>query len=395
MATIQFDQVSKDFGRGHYAVRDVTLTIRDGEFMVLVGPSGCGKSTLLRMLAGLEETTSGEIRIGNRVVNGLPPQQRDIAMVFQNYALYPHKTVRKNLEFPLQMAGWAKERIKARVTEVARLIELEQLLECKPGQLSGGQRQRVAMGRALVREPAVFLMDEPLSNLDAQLRVQMRREITALQKRLRTTTIYVTHDQVEAMTMGDRLAVLNHGQLQQVGTPKELYERPVNVFVATFLGSPRMNLLTSVLAKSAKGGLVFRLGDNVLPLPEAIVKRFSLNNRSLLGEFNIGLRPEAFRPAEQNEAGPQLQARVIAVEAMGHEQIVYFDAGVSSVGSGGTESKVVSSTPGDANFPEDAFTARLSSHYRAVPGEPINLALDLAQAHFFDVEGNTLASTVD
>jgi multiple sugar transport system ATP-binding protein len=394
MATIQFDQVSKDFGRGQYAVRDVNLTINDGEFMVLVGPSGCGKSTLLRMLAGLEETTSGEIRIGARVVNDLPPQQRDIAMVFQNYALYPHKTVRKNLEFPLQMAGWSKERIKARVIEVARLIELEQLLECKPGQLSGGQRQRVAMGRALVREPAVFLMDEPLSNLDAQLRVQMRREITALQKRLRTTTIYVTHDQVEAMTMGDRLAVLNHGQLQQAGTPKELYDHPANVFVATFLGSPRMNLLKSVLAKSAHGGLVFRLGDNVLPLPEATVNRFSLHNRSLLGEFIIGLRPEAFRPPEPNEVGPQLQVRVIAVEAMGHEQIVYFDAGVAALGSARAESMGVCATPGDSNFHENAFITRLPSHCRTVPGEPINLALDLAQAHFFDAEGDALDRAV-
>ena len=390
MATIQFEQVSKDFGRGQYAVRDINLTINDGEFMVLVGPSGCGKSTLLRMLAGLEEITSGEIRIGDRVVNHLTPQERDIAMVFQNYALYPHKTVRKNLEFPLQMAGWPKERIQARVMEVARLIELEQLLECKPGQLSGGQRQRVAMGRALVREPAVFLMDEPLSNLDAQLRVQMRREITALQKRLRATTIYVTHDQVEAMTMGDRLAVLNHGTLQQVGTPKQLYEAPANIFVAGFLGSPRMNLFKSVLARSAQGGLVFRLGDKVLPLPEALAQRFTLGNHSLLGEFYLGLRPEAFQAPEQNEAGPQLQARVIAVEAMGHEQIVYFDAGVSPLGSGATESLAASAPPGDLNLPENTFTARLPSHYRAVPGEPIKLALDLAHMHCFDSRGDTL-----
>jgi len=375
-------------------VRDFNLTINDGEFMVLVGPSGCGKSTLLRMLAGLEETTSGEIRIGDRVVNDLPPQQRDIAMVFQNYALYPHKTVRKNLEFPLRMAGWPKDRIKARVTEVARLIELESLLERKPGQLSGGQRQRVAMGRALVREPAVFLMDEPLSNLDAQLRVQMRREITALQKRLRTTTIYVTHDQVEAMTMGDRLAVLNHGQLQQAGTPKELYEHPDNVFVATFLGSPRMNLFKSVLAKTTNGGLALRLGGHMLPLPETMAKRFSLGGVPLIGEFIIGFRPEAFQAPEQSETGQRFQARVMAVEAMGHEQIVYFDAGVLPLGSGVTESPAVNSTPGDSNFPEKIFIARLPSRFRAVPGEPINLVLDLDQAHFFDADGNTLDSAV-
>lgn len=387
MAVIQFQQVGKTFAGGTHAVRDFNLTIHDGEFVVLVGPSGCGKSTLLRMLAGLEETTSGEIRIGDRVVNDLAPQQRDIAMVFQNYALYPHKSVRKNLEFPLQMAGWTKDRINARMMEVARLIDLESLLERKPGQLSGGQRQRVAMGRALVREPAVFLMDEPLSNLDAQLRVQMRREITALQKRLHTTTIYVTHDQVEAMTMGDRLAVLNHGQLQQVGTPKELYDHPANIFVATFLGSPRLNLFKSVLAKTSNRGLVFRLGDQVLPIPEAIAKRFSPGDGPAVGEFIIGLRPEAFRTPDQDTTGHRLQVRVIAVEAMGHEQIVHFDAGAKLLPA---TSKAAES--GEVSLSDGAFAARLPSRWRATPGEAVELALDVSQVHVFDGNGLVLES---
>lgn len=386
MATIQIQQVNKSFADGTHAVCDFNLTINDGEFVVLVGPSGCGKSTLLRMLAGLEETTSGEIRIGDRVVNDLPPQQRDIAMVFQNYALYPHKTVRKNLEFPLQMAGWPKDRINARVMEVARLIELETLLERKPGQLSGGQRQRVAMGRALVREPAVFLLDEPLSNLDAQLRVQMRREITALQKRLRTTTICVTHDQVEAMTMGDRLAVLNHGQLQQAGTPKELYEHPANVFVATFLGSPRMNLFESASATTASGSPGFRFDKEVLPLPEATAKRISPGGLSQAGKLIIGLRPEALRAAEQDATGHLLQVRVVAVEAMGYEQIVYFDAGVKPLAA-------TAKAFGEIPLADGAFAARLPSRCCAVPGDVLELALDVSQVHVFDGSGIALGRT--
>jgi multiple sugar transport system ATP-binding protein len=244
------------------------------------------------------------------------------------------------------------------------------------------------MGRALVREPAVFLMDEPLSNLDAQLRVQMRREITALQKRLRTTTIYVTHDQVEAMTMGDRLAVLNHGQLQQAGTPKELYDYPANVFVAMFLGSPRMNLFASVLAKTAGSGLVFRIADHVLPLPEAIANRFSLSNRSLIGEFIIGLRPEAFRAPEQDVSGQRLQVRVLAVEARAHEQSVPFDAGVKPLP---TSAKPAES--GEVSVSDGAFAARLPSRCRAVPGEAMELALDVSQAHVFDGNGLALGTT--
>ena len=382
MATIQFQHVNKTFADGTPAVRDFNLAINDGEFVVLVGPSGCGKSTLLRMLAGLEETTSGAIRIGDRVVNHLPPQQRDIAMVFQNYALYPHKTVRKNLAFPLQMAGWSKDRIAARVAEVARLIDLETLLERRPGQLSGGQRQRVAMGRALVREPAVFLMDEPLSNLDAQLRVQMRREITALQKRLRTTTIYVTHDQVEAMTMGDRLAVLNRGELQQAGTPKELYDHPANIFVATFLGSPRMNLFGSLLATTASGAAGFRFGGRVLPVPEEVAKRLPARMTGT-SRVIVGFRPEALRPPGQDPDGPRLQARVLAVETMGHEQIIYFEAGVKPLHA--TELQVEGS---ETALNGSLFTALLSSRCRVVVAESLELALDLGQTHLFDENGN-------
>lgn len=385
MATVQFHQVTKSFAGGMHAVRDFNLTIHDGEFIVLVGPSGCGKSTLLRMLAGLEEPTSGEIRIGDRVVNGLPPQQRDIAMVFQNYALYPHKSVRKNLEFPLGMMSWPKERRNARMMEMARLLELEPLLERKPAQLSGGQRQRVAMGRALVREPAVFLMDEPLSNLDAQLRAQMRREITTLQKRLRTTTLYVTHDQVEAMTMGDRLAVLNQGRLQQAGRPKELYERPANVFVATFLGNPRMNLFESAWATTADGTPGFRFGKDVLPLPQTIAQHLPSNRLTPGDELIGGLRPEAFRIPEENAEGHRFQARVIAVETMGHEQIVYFDPGIKSFAAPKKEDARDAATSSDGTF-----SARLPSRCRALPGETMHLALDVSQVHLFDGNGISL-----
>lgn len=386
MAAIQFHQVGKTFAGGTPAVRDFNLTINDGEFVVLVGPSGCGKSTLLRMLAGLEEITSGEIRIGGRVVNDLPPQQRDIAMVFQNYALYPHKTVRKNLEFPLQMAGWTKDRIHARVGEVARLIELESLLERKPGQLSGGQRQRVAMGRALVREPAVFLMDEPLSNLDAQLRVQMRREITALQKRLRTTTIYVTHDQVEAMTMGDRLAVLNHGELQQAGTPRELYERPANVFVATFLGSPRMNVFETTFSRTSDGRPGFCFGATPLPFPDAIANRLASAGKSQSDKLLIGFRPEAFALGKATEPG-LLEVHVLAVESLGHEQMVHFatDSKSPELVSPREESEATGKAPAC-----DSFVARLPAQCQIAPGERIHLQIDLDKIHVFDAQGRAL-----
>src|SRR4051812_36716742 len=268
MATVTFENVNKVFGDFH-AVRDLNLEIGDGEFMVLVGPSGCGKTTALRMIAGLEEITAGTLKIGDRVVNDVAPKDRDIAMVFQSYALYPHMTVYDNLAFGLKLRKVAKSEIERRVKEAAETIQLQTLLQRKPKELSGGQRQRVALGRAIVREPAAFLMDEPLSNLDAKLRVQTRAEIARLHQRLKTTTVYVTHDQVEAMTMGDRIAVMNFGVLQQIGAPQDLYERPVNKFVAGFIGSPAMNFIN--VKPTTDGGRTILKNDSVeLPLPEAL-----------------------------------------------------------------------------------------------------------------------------
>src|SRR5438128_7182173 len=287
MAEIQFIHVSKVYGGDTPAVRDLTVTVREGEFVVLVGPSGCGKTTALRLVAGLEEVTDGEIRIGNRVVNELPPRERDVAMVFQNYALYPHKNVYENLAFGLRMRKVPKAEQKRRVEEIARILGLGDMLQRRPAQLSGGQRQRVAMGRAIVREPKAFLMDEPLSNLDAKLRVQMRAEIARIQQALAVTTLYVTHDQVEAKTMGHRVAVMRGGVLQQVDTPQRLYDSPGNLFVASFVGSPAMNLLEVVLERDG-GTLVCRIGDAEVELPaEAGARRPSLEQydgrRSALG----------------------------------------------------------------------------------------------------------------
>src|SRR5262252_3853537 len=266
MAEITFDNVSKIYGDGHRAVSDLNLDVEDGEFIVLVGPSGCGKTTALRMIAGLEEISEGQIRIGERVVNNLPPGSRDIAMVFQNYALYPHMTVAENIGFALRMRKVPKAEARRRIEETARIIGLVDHLDRKPRQLSGGQRQRVAMGRAIVREPQVFLMDEPLSNLDAKLRVQMRAEISRIQRQLNVTTVYVTHDQVEAMTMGDRVAVMRRGVLQQFEAPQLLYERPANLFVASFIGSPAMNVVEATVEKDGER-LACRVGATALQLP--------------------------------------------------------------------------------------------------------------------------------
>src|SRR5690242_3115527 len=269
MARVEFDDVSKVFADGTRAVDKLDLQITDGEFMVLVGPSGCGKTTALRMVAGLEDISDGVVRIGERVVNDLTPKRRDIAMVFQSYALYPHLSVRDNIAFPLKIAKVPKAEIGRRVDEAARILDLEPYLKRKPRALSGGQRQRVAMGRAIVRQPAVFLMDEPLSNLDAKLRVQMRAEIAGLQRDLGVTTIYVTHDQVEAMTMGDRVAVMRKGELQQLGAPQMLYDNPTNLFVASFIGSPAMNLLEGEIVR-ANGGWGVRLGDQDVAIPDEV-----------------------------------------------------------------------------------------------------------------------------
>src|SRR5689334_21392708 len=293
MAEIAYDAVQKVYPDGTQAVHDLDLEIADGELMVLVGPSGCGKTTALRMLAGLEEISGGEIRIGDQIVNDLKPKERDIAMVFQSYALYPHMSVYDNLAFGLKLHDVPKQEIKERVTRAAKILQIEDILKRKPRALSGGQRQRVAMGRAIVREPQAYLMDEPLSNLDAKLRVQMRAEIHQLQRRLGVTTIYVTHDQVEAMTMGDRVAVMNAGHLQQVDTPQVLYDQPVNEFVAGFIGSPSINLVESKLAQS-NGKLEVTLGKDKLSVDDQIVR-----NRSGLADYVgkeviLGVRPEDF-----------------------------------------------------------------------------------------------------
>jgi multiple sugar transport system ATP-binding protein len=318
MATIEFDRATKAYSGGVVAVDGLELTVADGEFMIFVGPSGCGKTTALRMVAGLEEISGGEIRIGGRRVNELEPQDRDVAMVFQNYALYPHKSVRQNIAFPLRMQRLGRAAIDERVRTVAALLGLDGLLERRPGELSGGQRQRVAMGRAIIRHPQAFLMDEPLSNLDAKLRIQMRVELVKLHARLGVTTIYVTHDQTEAMTLGQRVAVLNHGRIQQVAPPRLLYQHPQNVFVASFIGSPPMNFFRGRLVE---GGI--ELGPLSLALPASLRGRISGSGDRLL----VGLRPEGFvvRPGASASPGG-LAAEIEVSEEMGAETFVYLRA---------------------------------------------------------------------
>ena len=326
MAAITFDDVTKTYGDGHRAVSDLNLDVKDGEFVVLVGPSGCGKTTALRMIAGLEEISDGQIRIGERVVNNLPPGARDIAMVFQNYALYPHMTVAENIGFALRMRKVPKAEARRRIEETARIIGLVDHLDRKPRQLSGGQRQRVAMGRAIVREPQVFLMDEPLSNLDAKLRVQMRAEISRIQRQLAVTTVYVTHDQVEAMTMGDRVAVMRKGLLQQFDAPQRLYERPANLFVASFIGSPAMNVLEGSLERDGDALVVpdRRGGARAAARgAERAARAREPRREADRGRHPAGSARRA-RPA-QRRGGGRLRGRVQAVEALGPEQLVHVE----------------------------------------------------------------------
>jgi multiple sugar transport system ATP-binding protein len=368
MASIDLDHVTKEFPDGTRAVDDVELAIEDGEFMIFVGPSGCGKTTALRMVAGLERVTSGEIRIGGEVVNGLDPVDRDIAMVFQNYALYPHMTVRDNIGFPLKMQGLRRRESDARVTEAASLLGIEDLLHRKPRELSGGQRQRVAMGRAIVRHPQAFLMDEPLSNLDAKLRVQMRAELVKLHARLGVTTIYVTHDQTEAMTLGQRVAVLSKGVVQQVDTPQRLYTHPANTFVASFIGSPAMNFLR---ARLVRGGL--ELGELRLELPNDVRRRL----RAQPEEALVGLRPEAFGDARLAAANgrPVLGADVEITEQLGPETLAYVRvASLETVELGERPVELAG-----------ALAARLDPHTHASPGGRLELSVDLDQVHLFDL----------
>ncbi len=351
MASVTFKNAQRIYpGSTKPAVDDLNLEIADGEFMVLVGPSGCGKSTSLRMLAGLEEVTAGQIFIGDRDITHVPPKDRDIAMVFQNYALYPHMSVAENMAFSLKMAKVDKEERMARVQEAAKLLDLEEYLDRKPKALSGGQRQRVAMGRAIVRQPQVFCMDEPLSNLDAKLRVSTRTQIAALQQRLGITTVYVTHDQVEAMTMGDRVAVMKDGLLQQVDTPLALYDRPVNLFVAGFIGSPAMNLLS---AKAADGGA--KIGDYVVPVDREAASKMS-------GDITVGVRPESWRLVGEGEGG--LPVRVTVVEELGADAYIY---GTSDVE--GTPNQVV---------------IRIEARRSLAKGSTVYVTTDPAHVHVFD-----------
>ncbi len=367
MADIAFRGVNKVYPNGFQAVQQLDLDIRDGEFMVMVGPSGCGKSTTLRMLAGLEAVTSGDLMIAGRRVNALTPQARNIAMVFQSYALYPHKTVQGNIEFPLRMAGLPAAEIKARTLKVARMLELEPLLRRKPALLSGGQRQRVAMARALVRDPVAFLMDEPLSNLDAKLRVQMRAEIAALQRRTGTTTVYVTHDQVEAMTMGDRVAVFKEGRLQQVATPQQLFERPVNTFVGAFIGSPSMNIVPARLEPS-DDGLALTLAGERIGLGRSLAERFADPGGSAARVSQIGLRPEDVVDPQQAEEGRCLHGRVALTELLGREQMVYLDL------RDGTR-----------------LIARLRADRRLHSGEEMAVGIDPARLYLFMEDGRAPA----
>ena len=390
MAEVSFEDVAKIYPDGTRAVNDLDLEIADGEFMVLVGPSGCGKTTALRMVAGLEDISEGVLRIGDRVVNHVPSRDRDIAMVFQSYALYPHLTVYDNIAFGLKLRKVAKPEVERKVREAAQILGLEEHLDRKPRNLSGGQRQRVAMGRAIVREPAAFLMDEPLSNLDAKLRVQTRAEIAKLQHDLGVTTIYVTHDQVEAMTMGDRVAVMRKGELQQVATPQELYDRPVNLFVAGFIGSPAMNLLEATL-EQANGGLVARIGSQAIDLGAE-----TLDARPGLREFEgrsvvLGIRPEDLEDAALEEApdGPRLRGRMVLREALGSEVMAHFTIDARPAVTDEVRElahDAGGSTAEAENASEATLVGRFGARSRSSAGDPVEVAVDTRALHFFEPE---------
>jgi len=365
VAEISFHEVTKVFPNGTTAVDVLTCTIADGEFMVLVGPSGCGKTTALRMVAGLEEPTSGAIAIGGNVVNGVAPKDRDIAMVFQNYALYPHKSVLENLAFGLRQHKMPTAEIAERVKEVSSLLTLDELLDRKPAQLSGGQRQRVAMGRALARRPRVYLLDEPLSNLDAQLRTQLRADLKQLHQRFSTTTVYVTHDQVEAMTLGERIGVMSDGKLLQLGTPQEIYRNPANLFVAGFIGSPPMNLLSA----SATDGCV-NAGDLVLDVSDAPN-----------GELVLGVRPEALHLMTGGTTEQSVQVQVEVVELLGHETIVYGSIRGHRVATASTAAGIPSLSSDRA-----IVIARLDARRQPAVGETITLGISLEDVHLFDAK---------
>jgi multiple sugar transport system ATP-binding protein len=388
MAEIVLDKIGKRFPNGFEAVKELSLEIGQAELLVLVGPSGCGKTTALRMIAGLEDISSGDLYIGGQRMNDVLERDRDIAMVFQNYALYPHMTVAQNIAFSLKLQKRPKDEVRRRVQETAKLLGLEELLDRRPKQLSGGQRQRVAMGRAIIREPQAFLMDEPLSNLDAQLRVHMRGEIEALQKRLEVTTVYVTHDQIEAMTMGDRVAVLRAGELQQVGTPTEVYDRPANLFVAGFIGSPPMNLARGTI-ESTNGSMRLRLGSHAITVPADLAGERGLasaGGRPVI----VGLRPEDLEGPREDGAVPQdgatIEATIDRVEAVGSHLLGFFtvdappptgDAVAEATGGGLDEVSLITreGTP---------FCATFEPRSGLGVGDRVPVSIDTRRLHFFD-----------
>ena len=394
MAEIVFDDVTKVFEDGTVAINGLTLTVEDGGLMVLVGPSGCGKTTALRMVAGLEEITQGDVRIGDRVVNEVAPKDRDIAMVFQNYALYPHLSVFENMAFGLRLRHLKRPDIRSRVEGTAKTLALFELLTRKPGQLSGGQRQRVAMGRAIVREPKAFLMDEPLSNLDAKLRVQMRSEISRLQRDIGVTTIYVTHDQVEAMTMGDRVAVLNHGVLQQIDAPSRLYRRPANLFVAGFIGSPAMNLAEATVSRS-DGRMFVEFGGNRLALDDKVVQDRPALEAFVNRRVILGIRPEDMEDAELKSGASEdhrIPTRVDLREDMGSEVLMHFTVNVPPVLTEDTK-ELIAALGEDVSTLELAeqsntttFIAKFDANTRAEEGSRIQVFVDTRGLHFFDPE---------
>ena len=385
MADVVFDEVDKVYENGFHAVHSLSLEIRDGEFLVLVGPSGCGKTTALRMVAGLEDITGGELRIGERVVNEVSPRERDVAMVFQNYALYPHLSVFENIAFGLRLRKEAKDEVNRRVVWAAEMLDLTEQLDRKPKQLSGGQRQRVAMGRAIVRQPQVFLMDEPLSNLDAKLRVQMGADIAKLQQELGTTTIYVTHDQIEAMTMGDRVAVMSAGVLQQVAEPQALYDRPENLFVAGFIGTPPMNLLE--VQVTVNGGVSIDLGGRSLDVPEQALKAYprlrSYDGRSVIA----GLRSQFVHPASERPDLPTIDARVDLVEALGAESIAYFRIEARAIRDVelGQEVEDAATAKGPVGSRPN-LVAQFPAHVVLKLQSTVQVGVDVGRLHFFDAE---------
>ena len=377
MAEIVLDHVNKSYADGAAAVKDLSITIADGEFLILVGPSGCGKTTTLNMIAGLEDISSGELRIGGERMNEKAPKDRDIAMVFQSYALYPHMTVRQNIAFPLTLAKMKKSEIAQKVEETAKTLDLTELLDRKPSQLSGGQRQRVAMGRAIVRHPKAFLMDEPLSNLDAKLRVQMRGEIARLQRRLGTTTVYVTHDQTEAMTLGDRVVVMHGGVAQQIGTPDELYERPANLFVAGFIGSPAMNFFPATLTST---GLTLAFGEVMLtPEVQQVIGRHPKTENIIVGVRPEHLADAAFIDGYQRIRALTFEAKVDMVESLGADKYVYFTTAGPAV-----HSAQLDELEAEGEMHENQFVARVPAESSATIGQSVELALDVTKLAVFD-----------